>query len=350
MPEEDVRQEPEDWSQGPNLAEGYREQARELARRFGVLEGVVGVALVGGLPLGQADRYSDVDLAVYLRHRTLQTWLLGVAPLPEGESLYHGVRLDLSYRDYAEDQERDWEPAERWQAATAEILYDPEGLIATLFQEKAVFPEKEREQMLAVELDAVRRLLDVVVPAWLYRGRPLAAHEILNRALEHVVRLVYLVNQRAVPADRWLVPLSFELPWLPERWQERLTEALITREPSNAEATRRRRVLSALMRECWLRVVPAAARELAPAEADQFLMLRALAAVREVSLDEFRSHYDLRALIQSPAFELVSVERRDSRAFVVFQSERLHHLVNEDLGRFLDHQQRILRALAALPT
>ncbi|HUY99402.1 MAG TPA: DUF4037 domain-containing protein [Thermomicrobiaceae bacterium] len=331
---------------GPNLAEAYRDRARQLARRFAVLEGVVGVALVGGLPLGQADRYSDLDLVVYLRHRTLQTWLLGGAPLPEGVSRSQGIRLDLSYRDYAEDQTRDWSPTERWQATTAEVLYDPEGLVNALFTEKGAYPEAERDRALARELAAAERLLASVAPAWLYRGDALAAHHALGAALDAVLAVVYLINERPFPGQLWGLRLSRDLPWLPDRWEERLAAALVVAEPSNAEASRRRQVLSGLLRDCWVRMAPRAAAEVPPSEAGQLQMLRELATLGELPLDAFRERYELRALIQSPAFDLLAVRRREAGAMVVFRRERLAEIVEHELGRYLDGQQRVLRQLA----
>lgn len=336
------------WSQGPNLAADYRERARQLARSFGVLEGVVGVALIGGIPLGQADRYSDIDLAVYLRHHTLQAWLLGGAPLPEGESRYRGMRLDLSYRDYAEEQEREWDSSERWQATAAEILYDPEGLVAALFREKAGFGEAEHQRVLASEFTATQYLLDTVVPAWLYRGDPIAAHHALNLALSRTIRLVYLVNGRPAPAQKWLTHLADDLPWRPERWRERLSAALTVTEPTNADAGRRRHLLTGLVRDCWARVAPADTSDLAPPEAERFLMLREVAERGRIPLQEFRERYGLRALIESPAFDLLSVERQIGHVDVVFDAERLMRIVEHELGRFLDPHQRVLRRLAAL--
>lgn len=342
VPEE----QPGSGSPVPNLAESYRDRARQLARRFAVLEGVVGVALVGGLPLGQADRYSDLDLVVYLRHRTLRTWLLGAAPMPEGMSRSQGIRLDLSYRDYAEDEARPWSPTERWQASTAEVLYDPEGLVAALLADKGAYPPAERDRALAEALATTERLLDSVVPAWLYRGDALAAHHALGAALDALLAVLYLINERPFPGQHWGLRLAGELPWLPERWEERLAAALVVAEPSNGEAGRRRRVLSGLLRDCWARIAPGAAA-VPPSEAGQLRMLRALAAVSELPLDDFAERYGLRALVQSPAFDLLAVQRRESGARVVFRQERLAEIVAHELGRYLDGQQRVLRELAA---
>lgn len=336
---------PEPQSQAPNLAQAYREQARQLARRFAVLEGVVGVALVGGLTIGKADRYSDIDLAVYLRHRTLRTWLLGAAPLPEGPSLYHQTRLDLSYRDFAEEQARDWTPTERWQALTAELLYDPEGLIADLFAAKATIPSTDTTQQLAAEFAALDGLLENAVPAWLYRGDPLAAHEALNRAVTQLIRLLYLVNQRPVPSESWRIHLADELPWRPADWSTRLAEALTVAEPSNAEARRRRQLLANLARECWTHAAPPGSADLAPPMASQYLMLREMADVREMPLAEFRQRFGPRALLRSPAFDLLTITHEETGAVVRFQHDRLEQILESELGRFLDEQQRLLRQL-----
>lgn len=343
-----AREESQEQPQSPNLAGAYREQARELARRFAVLEGVVGVALVGGLTLGQADRYSDIDLTVYLRHDVLHIWLSGVAPLPEGESLYHGVRLDLSYRDYADEQSRHWSSAERWQAAAAEILYDPESLVAALFREKAAEPAAERPRVLLDALRTTEEILERIVPAWLYRGDAYAAHHALNLALRTLMQAIYLANDQSVPTDRWLVHLVGDLEWKPERWEERLAAVMTVTEPTTAEASRRRQLLTALLRECWARVAPEKSGEgVTPREAEQLRMLQEVADAGTMPLAELQRRFGPRALLQSPAFDLLSVERYGHAPQVVFNRERLDEILAGQLGNFLDYQQRILRHLAA---
>jgi predicted nucleotidyltransferase len=338
----------EPWaSSGPDFTEEYRQKARELARRFAIMEGVVGVLLTGGLNFGGADRYADIDLIVYLRQQSLRTWYFGEAPLPEGESRYRDLRLDVSYLDYEREQEREWSPGERWSASRAEVLYDPEGLLAELLESKRLNPWELSEE--ALDLAAhVRFSVERLVPAWLYRGEAIAAHHVLNEATSDVVRLMHLINQQPGPAPGWDIALLESLENLPEQWHQHLRDALETGELTADDATRRRYAIARLLHSCWSTI---ASEEPFEDRADivrQRRMLHDLVARESITVSDFRDKYDLHLLIQSPAFELVVIDRQSDEFRVRIDIERLEHLVRHDLGRFLDYQQRLLRELAAV--
>lgn len=336
------------WPAGsPDYSEQYRRQARGLAQRFAIMEGVVGVVLVGGLTFGEGDRYSDVDLIVYLQQQSLRTWYFGEAPLPEGESRYHDLRLDTSYRDFRSEQERTWSPAEIWKVSRAEILYDPEGLLRELLESKT---GSERGDIAHDALDqatTVRFLLGRTVAAWLYRGEILAAHHVLNHAIDQFVGLLHCINERPMPGADWNVALLGQLEWRPERLEERLTEALTVHELTSAEASRRRHVLHRLLQECWNRIAPDEPFEDRTDAVHQARMLRTMVQRGGMSLEEYQSEFDRRLLILSPAYDLLWVDRQGAETWIRFNYDRLRQLINHELGRFLDYQQRLLRELAA---
>jgi hypothetical protein len=336
-----------DGTRRPDFSEEYLQHARQLARRYAVMEGVVGVVLIGELTFGEADRYTDVDLIVYLQQQSLRTWYFGEAPLPEGESRYRDFRLNVSYRDFRHEHEREWSAVERWNVSRAEILYDPEGLLAGLIASKASQSRSEFEDDAIRRATYVRFLLNRAVPAWLYRGDVLAAHSALNRSTDHVVGLLHLMNDRFVPDHDWNIVLLDELDWTPSRLEERLTEVIVVSELTTAEASRRRHVLSRLLQDIWTRLAPDEQGEDRPAALYQARMLRDLVKRGSMSLDEFLGRYDRKLLIQSPAFELLWIDRQQADTYVRFNYERLGHVIDHDLGRFLDYQQRLLRELAA---
>lgn len=332
-------------SSGPDFSDHYRELAEQLARRFGVMEGVVGVLLTGGLTFGDADRYSDIDLFVYLRQQSLRTWYFGEAPLPEGESRYHDLRLDVSYLDYEYERERDWSITEQWSAARAAILYDPEGLLTELLAAKR--PSSEELATRAFDTAAkIRFILERQVPAWLYRGEALAAHQVINRATDEFVRLLHLINGAPGPEAGWDVALLDDLPLKPDFLSHELIEIMRTGELSTSDASRRRYALLRLLQSCWSSIAPNEPIEDRADTVRQRQMLRELATRATMPLSEFLELYDRRLLIQSPAFDLVWIDREAEEFQVRFSHERLAHLLHHELGRFLDDQQRLLRELA----
>jgi hypothetical protein len=335
-------------SRSPDFSDEYRELATQLARRIAVMEGVVGVALVGDVALGVADRHSPICLNVYLHARTLRTWHLGEAPLPAGESLYREMLVDLGYLDYHVERDRAWTAHERWQAAAVDVLYDPEGRVAELFALKAGTGDVEIEQAIIAEAAAVRAMLDRATPAWLYRGNARVANACVNRAIEGIARLAWLLNGHLPPDVPWLLARAENLGVLPDNWSARLDDALTARELSAAEAGRRRSVVASLLREIWALTNPAFVLDADPSFIEQARMLHHLAIEEELSLDAYREDYALRLLVASPAFDILAVDRSEQEWIVRFDRARLHSLVQRDLGRFLDHQQRLLRELLTI--
>ncbi len=332
-------------SPGPDFSERYRHEAQQLAHRYAIMEGVVGVVLVGGLTFGEADRYSDIDLIVYLRQQSLRTWYYGEAPLPEGESRYHDLRLDVSYRDYERETERPWTSTEVWGASRAGILYDPEGLVRELLTEKSRGESSTADE--ALDLAArVRFRLDRNVPAWLYRGEALAVHAVLNDAIDDLVALIHLINDLPAPETGWSIALLDHLERTPTGAESMIQEAMRTGDLSVEDASRRRYAVNRLLQACWEMFAPGETLHDRPDAVRQALMLRHLVHAGSMSLDDYHHRFDRRLLIQSPAFDLVAIDRQHHQTRVTFDYDRLRHLVNHELGRFLDYQQRLLRELA----
>ncbi len=349
IPVEDGLVRSESWSsRGPDYSDSYRQQAQQLARQFAIMEGVVGVLLSGGLTFGEADRYSDIDLTVYLRQQSLRTWYFGEAPLPEGKSRYRDLRLNVSYLDYELERDRQWTSAEVWRASRAAVLYDPEGLIGELLDSKRPDDAQLRDEARELAAD-IRFTLDHAVPAWLYRGEVLAAHTLLNQALSQLIQMIHLTNGSPAPESGWDVVLLRSTGDLPDDIVERLQEALRTGDLTAADVSRRRYVVSTLLRETAAPPAPeqgSASR--GEAESPLQGMLRHLLRHEPIEIDEFLAGFDRRLLIQSPAFELVWVDRQPDETLIRFNHERLGHIARHELGRFLDSQQRIIRELAAI--
>jgi predicted nucleotidyltransferase len=333
-------------SSGPDYSQQYKNEAAQLARRFAVMEGVVGVLLSGGLTFGEADRHSDIDLYVYLRQQSLRTWYFGEAPLPEGESRYHNLRLDVSYLDYEHERERSWGPVEQWAASRAEVLYDPEELLGQLLQEKLRSPDAIRNEAMDVAAN-IRFLLERRVPAWLYRGESLAAHQVLNQATSDLVRLIHLVNKTPGPESGWDIALLNTLDFVPGSWAVRVSEIFDAGDLSADTASKRRYALTRVLYDCWARLAPAEPFEDRADVVRQRQMLRELAERGQIPLAEFRQTYEPHLLIQLPAFELVWIDREVEEFQVRFNHKRLQQLIHHELGRFLDFQQRILRDIGA---
>jgi hypothetical protein len=175
----------------------------------------------------------------------------------------------------------------------------------------------------------------------------LAAHHVLNQAIADLVRLIHLLNHQPGPDAGWDVVLLESVEVVPPELTAQLSDAMQTGDLSAADASRRRYALLKLLQSCWSEIASGEPFEDRADLVRQGRMLRDLLGRGGVSISEFRAEYDPRLLIQSPAFELVWIDRQSDEVYVRFNVERLQQLVRHDLGRFLGYQQRLLRDLAA---
>jgi len=91
-----------------NRLEFYLDHLEKQMKTFKSIEGVVGITLNGGLSRGYGDHLSEVDVTIYLNKESYENYNSGKLQFKEGICI-------LNY---------------------AKVLYDPEGLIQALIDEK----------------------------------------------------------------------------------------------------------------------------------------------------------------------------------------------------------------------
>jgi hypothetical protein len=335
----------------PNEHQAFLRQARWLADQFASHEGVVGVLLTGGAARGHADRFSELDLAVYLPRPQFERWVRGgQAPFPEGDSCLNGWHVDIDYLCLEDELEAEWDHVKRWDRSYAVILCDPRGVLRDMLARKAVLTEDERQRLMSRHLMLYGTYFcAVVVPSWLDRGDVLAAHQCLNVALDSLIRAVFLANGELIPFEKWSLNLSYTLAWTPSSWRQRVEQVLLVREISRAEAERRQAVLAALFEECEERLLGAPVDGLAPIEARKLPILRILRERGGMPAAEFDRRFGLRLAVQAPFFQLVQWETRHGSPWLVFQEADLQAYAERDFEGFLDWNRALLRALVEEP-
>jgi hypothetical protein len=310
-------------------------------------EGVVGVLLVGGVARGHADRFSELDLAVYLRQADFARWTVeGAAPFPEGDSNIDGQHVDLEYCCYEEEREREWDLSKRWDRSYALLLYDPHDLMEGMLAQKCRLTEAEKQCLATKHLITYGDYFcRIAVPSWLYRGDVLAAHHCLNLALDSLVKAVFLANDELVPFEKWALNFSYSLAWRPPKWREKVEQALLVREVTQEEVERRRALLCDLFAQCKERLGLAGAEGLDAIEVRKLKMLRYVRERRTMPAKEFDERFGLRQAIQSPLFQVLGRETRSGEAWFVFDEARFAEYAQRDFSGFLDWDRQLLRQL-----
>jgi len=338
---------PRPTTTSPNEYDAFFQKARELAGRFVVYEGVVGVLLTGGVARGYADHFSELDLAVYLTRSHFEDWTQrGLAPFPEGDSCLDGWHVDLDYFCYEDEVDSEWEHVKRWDRSYAIILHDPQGLMREMLARKAALGDGEKQRLIVRHLVLYGEYFcDIVVPSWLHRGDLLAAHHCLNMALDSLIRAVFLANDELIPFEKWSLNFSYTLTWTPQDWQERVEQAMLVREVASADVKRRCALIRGLLAECKEKLLGPEAESLGTIEVRKLEMLRYVRERGAVPVADFDRRFGLRQAIRSPLFHLLRREIRGSEEYLVFDEERLQEYAARNFEGFLEWDRKLLSVL-----
>ena len=224
-----------------------RRHLEKMLPEFEALPGVVGLTLNGGLSRGYADHLSEIDVTIYLTSEAFEDWRSDKPPISVGITRLAGQLYDIKYVDFTAESARDWDDTELWDASYAEILFDPEDLLHSVFAEKlAERPEPGKAGNLLMSCWWFFRLAG---DSWIHRGDVLQGHHVFNQAVTALVQALFVANQEYIPHEKWLLHLSRSLGWTPENWEERLRAAMSTGDLTVESLKSRQVVIASLWRE-----------------------------------------------------------------------------------------------------
>jgi len=242
---------------GENLIDRFLKVAEELVSRITSLSGVAGVVFLGGLARGFVDRFSDLDIGVFLRERDerLRRRIYGLRS--EVESRY-GIEVDLEVHFLEDFERRRWGEADRWLYSKAKIVFDPEGRVKKVLERKLNQPEEFWINRMATCAEYLkwyccpsREDIGTIAETWVERGDLLAAHYCVNYAVDLLLTILYTLNREFLPAPKWRIFYSHTLRLKPRDYRRLIEEAVKVGSLSRRELERR---LEAV-RRLWLWVV-----------------------------------------------------------------------------------------------
>ncbi len=252
-----------DALKGPNEIERVRSIAAELRSYLVSYRKVMGIVYSGALVRGFADKYSDVDITVFLSENDE---VLRKELNDKVEDIHKRVGTDIDFVVYvfSDFSRRKWNETDRWDFSNADIVYDPTGQMRKFINEKLRVKESFWLKRIVIAAQHLRWYccplkgeMGTMAETWISRGNLASAHNCVTYGLDTIFAIVFALNKEFLPPVKWRIFDSYRLKWQPERYCESIEEILTIRSLSESDFSRRVFALRAL----WQRILPKIIKE-----------------------------------------------------------------------------------------
>jgi predicted nucleotidyltransferase len=234
-----------DWLKGTNRIDTFRMVANELVQRVSHFSSVEGILFIGGLARGFADKYSDVDIIVLLNNEDPYTrdFLPSVSANLEDKS---NLEIDVEVYLFDRYSEREWNEYLKWDLSHSEVAFDRHGRVTTMLKDKLAMSDQEWQVRISKAIvyftwycRAADEYTPTMIDLWKARGDVLSAEYSVNYGIELILDLAYALNKSFLPAPKWRFGYTRTLDWIPNEFEEHMTEAMVCKELSDEDAHRR---------------------------------------------------------------------------------------------------------------
>jgi len=243
---------------GVNRIRRFRRVAEELASKISSYEGVAGIVFIGGLVRGFVDKFSDLDIIVFLsvkdEHLRRHIFDTGI-----DEERRSGIGIDLEAHFLDDFKKWKWIEVDKWEFSKAKIVFDPWSEIKKVFAEKLRLPRDFWIKRVAVCGEYLkwyccppREEVGTIAQAWIERGSLAHAHYCLNHAFDLLLRIIFALNKEYLPPPKWRIFYSYKLKWLPEDYKELIKEAMRIKNFSEKDFDLRLKAI----RKIWYNILP----------------------------------------------------------------------------------------------
>jgi hypothetical protein len=203
---------------------------------------IEGIVLLGGLgKRAFLDENSDLDLSIFLKKRRLHDWLP-----PFEFHVCHGGR-DFEFNVHQQILENEiaaeWSEEKKEAYSRGSVVYDRNGQIRKFLEKKTGFDKKYKRQRIIWLMGQYPWYAKINPLRTLDRGFPEASHDLLNQAVELIVEITYLINEKYRPHKKWRIPVVFTLSDNTKNFRKNLKEAMLVKNYSKKDIKRRMRVL-----------------------------------------------------------------------------------------------------------
>ena len=237
---------------------------------------IVGASISGSISMGLADKYSDIDIDIWLDSETFSKWIKEEScplleylkeynvyrELPTNLSFIKGdYKFDLALLSIEEIKKDKWKIEQKANRKNSIIVYDKEDIIKELIKEKTrneeiVFREKEKYSN---ESPCSNEYYNFFISAYLNYNAPIAiarkkyeqAHLNLNRTIQLICEYLWARSQGHYPYPKSFWAITNKV--LDQESKKLLSEAILAKENSEEDINRRRKLLQEF---CKLNDIP----------------------------------------------------------------------------------------------
>lgn len=194
--------------------------------KFKEFDKIAGIMLDGGMSRGYADYLSEIDVVIFLHDIAFKSYNEKKTPICLGITKIDGYLYDIKTVNYEEELKRDYDSTALWDLSYAKIIYDNNGKLKRLFEEKL----KEKSEVYQAE----RLMFDawwnyrLAGDIWIHREDALQGHYCLNNAIKPLLSSLFIANLEYIPHDKWLIHMSRTLDWKPDNFDKLLKAILST--------------------------------------------------------------------------------------------------------------------------
>jgi len=248
---------------GKNIIKLHEKMAKEFIKKVKRKRNIVGIVCTGGIGRGYADKYSDIDITIFVKKNAK----IGLPEegemdilVPKEDKIKYGIdkiKIDWGITDYEKVLKEKWDMETRWAFSQVKILYDPEGKIRKLIKKKVVLPDKERKWLMMEGVEQSHYYGIRVPEIWICRGDVVSAHQCMYYGLEMLFQALFALNKQLIPPPRWKLWYSRFLKWRPQDFERKIKRALSIKEFSKEELEKRKRAIIDL----WEQIKPKVEKE-----------------------------------------------------------------------------------------
>lgn len=211
----------------------YTSVANKFIEELKKNKDVLGVMHLGGIARGSADEYSDIDISVF-SYEPLKIELGEKEVEPGCIIETFNVAINQGYDDWSSIQK------EAYQEGV--IAYDTNDTIKDFLDKALFYDEKKRIK------DILTLVFEIAWHGWVYkpfqnkkikgykwvlpnnlwqmRGFEKNAYYVANQSVNYLIELLYAINKKWVPDYKWRYIKSFNLNYLPKKYEMKINYLL----------------------------------------------------------------------------------------------------------------------------
>lgn len=240
---------------GKNRIDTLRKAAEDIIDRLNGNENVTGILYTGGLTRGFADKYSDLDIFVFLSQDS-PAFRKQVKSISREIEQKHSVETDIEVHVLDSFMEQEWSEYLKWDLSNSKIVFDRDGALSKKLSGNLKLDNELARLRIAKDMVYIswycfpeRREIPSMIDLWDDRGDAISAHYAVSYAMELIIEILYALNQSHVPAPKWRMHCIHSLDWIPKDFQVIMERAMLIKEISAKEARKRASALLPLWKE-----------------------------------------------------------------------------------------------------